>query len=109
MAQTNLGMMYETGRGVPQDFAEAVKWYKLAAANGDAAGQNNLGAALFAGRGTSKDVVKAYMWIMLAAELGDSYARNQAHDVMSVMTGEQIAQGKKLAKKCKATKYKECE
>ena len=25
---------YENGNGVPQDYAEAVKWYKLAAAHG---------------------------------------------------------------------------
>ncbi|MEK9943249.1 MAG: hypothetical protein VW771_12345 [Gammaproteobacteria bacterium] len=27
--QFNLGVMYERGRGVPQDFKEAVKWYRL--------------------------------------------------------------------------------
>jgi TPR repeat protein len=30
-AQYNLGFMYYEGEGVPQDFAEAVKWYRLAA------------------------------------------------------------------------------
>ncbi|MCH8098520.1 MAG: sel1 repeat family protein [Proteobacteria bacterium] len=30
-AQFNLGLMYYKGRGVPQDYAEAVKWYRLAA------------------------------------------------------------------------------
>ena len=30
-AQANLGVMYVTGRGVPQDDAEAVRWYRLAA------------------------------------------------------------------------------
>ena len=27
-AQYNLGVMYENGRGVRQDYAEAVKWYR---------------------------------------------------------------------------------
>ena len=31
-AQFNLGNMYENGRGVSQDAAEAVKWYRKAAA-----------------------------------------------------------------------------
>jgi len=31
LAQTVLGAMYDSGRGVPQDDAEAVKWYRLAA------------------------------------------------------------------------------
>ena len=30
-AQYNLGIMYDNGYGVPQDYAEAVKWYRLAA------------------------------------------------------------------------------
>ena len=30
-AQFDLGLMYENGQGVPQDYAEAVKWYRLAA------------------------------------------------------------------------------
>ena len=34
-AQYNLGQMYRTGRGVPKDFAEAVKWYRLAAEQGN--------------------------------------------------------------------------
>ena len=34
MAQYNLGLMYTKGRGVPEDFAEAFKWWQLAAAQG---------------------------------------------------------------------------
>ena len=35
-AQFNLGVMYRTGRGVPQDDVEAYKWYNLAATYADA-------------------------------------------------------------------------
>ena len=42
-AQFNLGAMYGTGRGVPQDDAEAVRWYRLAAEQGNADAQFNLG------------------------------------------------------------------
>ncbi len=35
-AQFNLGGMYRQGRGVPQDDAEAMKWYRKAAEQGDA-------------------------------------------------------------------------
>ena len=38
-AQFNLGLMYDHGYGVPQDDAEAVKWYRLAAEQGDARGR----------------------------------------------------------------------
>lgn len=30
-AQFNLGFMYDLGRGMPQNYIEAVKWYSLAA------------------------------------------------------------------------------
>jgi TPR repeat protein len=33
-AQTNLGLMYSKGKGVPQDYKTAVKWYRLAAEQG---------------------------------------------------------------------------
>ena len=33
-AQINLGMMFESGQGVPQDFNEAIRWYRLAADQG---------------------------------------------------------------------------
>ena len=33
-AQTALGILYQNGRGVPQDYAEGVKWYRLAAEQG---------------------------------------------------------------------------
>jgi len=35
-AQFALGVMYAEGRGVPQDDAEAVRWYGLAAEQGHA-------------------------------------------------------------------------
>ncbi len=36
-AQYNLGGLYDQGLGMPQDHAEALKWYRLAAGQGDAA------------------------------------------------------------------------
>ena len=35
-AQNYLGLMYAKGDGVPQDYAAAVKWYRMAAEQGDA-------------------------------------------------------------------------
>jgi hypothetical protein len=42
-AQTNLGLMYQNGWGVPQDDKEAVRWYTLAAEQEHAKAQYNLG------------------------------------------------------------------
>ena len=42
-AQFNLGTMYTNGRGVPKDDVQAVKWYRLAADQGNAFAQAHLG------------------------------------------------------------------
>ncbi len=42
-AQFSLGVMYDVGRGVPQDDVEAVVWYRQAAEQGHASAQHSLG------------------------------------------------------------------
>ena len=42
VAQYNLGFRYANGDGVPQDNAEAVRWWRLAAEQGNAVAQYNL-------------------------------------------------------------------
>ena len=58
-AQHNLGFMYENGRGVAQDYAEAMRWYRKAAGQGDADAQFNLGVMYQEGRGVKQDYVQA--------------------------------------------------
>ena len=74
-AQTNLGLMYQNGWGVPQDDKEAVYWYKLAAEQGDAKAQYNLGVMYERGNGVPQDYEEAVRWYQLAAELGDAKAQ----------------------------------
>ena len=50
-AQYNLGVMYDEGRGVRQDGAEAVRWFRQAAEQGLAEAQHILGAMYANGRG----------------------------------------------------------
>ena len=47
MAQYNLGVMYATGQGGPQDFVEAYAWFSVAVAGGDgnAVGNRDLAAS----------------------------------------------------------------
>jgi TPR repeat protein len=54
-AQYNLGVMYANGYGVPQDYAEAVRWYRLAAGQGNAKAQYNLGLMYYNGEGVPQD------------------------------------------------------
>ena len=43
VAQYNLGMLYDAGQGVPQDYEQARDWFLKAAAQGDAVAQKQLG------------------------------------------------------------------
>ena len=60
--------MYENGKGVPQDYKEAVKWYRLAAEQGYATAQYNLGVMYDEGYGVPQDDKEAVKWYRLAAE-----------------------------------------
>ncbi|MSQ87523.1 MAG: sel1 repeat family protein [Alphaproteobacteria bacterium] len=50
-AQASLGVMYEIGLGVPQNFDEALKWYRLAADQNHVDALFNLGGMHREGRG----------------------------------------------------------
>ncbi len=74
-AQYNLGVMYDSGRGVRQDYTEAVKWYREAAEQGDIEAQYNLGAMYYNGQGVRKDYAEAIRWFHKAAEQGNTGAQ----------------------------------
>ena len=75
-AQSNLGVMYESGRVVPQDETEAVRWFRLAAEQGFAQAQSNLGAMYESGRGVPQDETEAVRWFRRAAEQGHAAAQS---------------------------------
>ena len=69
-AQFDLGVSYRYGLGVPQSDAEAVAWYRKAAAQDYAKAQYNLGVCCDQGRGLPKDPVLAAGWYIRAAGQG---------------------------------------
>ena len=71
-AQWQLGDAYHYGRDVPQDDAEAVRWYRAAAEQGNAEGQWRLGNAYYFGRGVAQDHAEAARWYRAAAEQGNA-------------------------------------
>ena len=75
-AQYNLGVMYDEGQGVPQNYKEALKWYTKAVEQGYAEAQCNLGVMYAEGRGVSKNYKEALKWFTKAAEQGYAIAQN---------------------------------
>ena len=68
------GLKFANGEGVAQDDAEAVRLYRLAAAQGHARAQFNLGLMFMNGRGVAKDDAEAVRLYRLAAAQGNTNA-----------------------------------
>ena len=90
--------MYDKGRGVPQDYAEAVRWYRLAAEKGNATAQFNLGLMYHRGEGVPSDTVTAYAWLSIIAAQGDTNAKEAKEVVSRLMTQSQIAEAQKRSR-----------
>ena len=97
------------GRGVPQDYAEAVGWYRLAAEQGYGRAQSRLGWLYANGTGVPVDFVQAHKWLDLATvahypgwdNRGGKEAAEIRDRIASVMTAMQIAEARKLAREWK--------
>jgi TPR repeat protein len=100
MAQFNLGLMYNLGQGVQQNYAEALKWFRKAADQGNANAQYGLATMYGLGQGTPQNYMQALMWYNLAASnfpANEKERRDKAikgRDLVSAkMTPAQIAGG----------------
>ncbi len=74
-AQFNLGVMYESGDGVPRNAAAALKWYRKAADQGNADAQVNLGLLYAKGVGVPRNYAEASKWFRKAADQGQRDAQ----------------------------------
>ena len=101
-AQYNLGLMYEFGQGVAQDYAEAVSWYRKAANQGYATAQNNLGTMYEHGQGVAQNAVIAYALYNLSASNDPSQsnkALSNRQTISRLMTESQVKKGQELTRR----------
>lgn len=70
VAQFNLGLQYEKGTGVPQNYTEAAKYFRMAADQGMGSAQLRLGVFYEYGRGVEQNYTEAAKWYRKAAEQG---------------------------------------
>jgi hypothetical protein len=94
-AQAFLGFLFETGRGVPQNYSEAAMWYRRSAEQGNGAAQYSLGLLYDKGYGVPRDQVEAYRWLNLSTSVAaprDRERREKIRDAIgSKMRREEIA------------------
>ena len=98
-AQCNLGWMYHTGQGVPQDYQQAVYWYTKAAEQGSASAQCNLGVMYAKGQGVPQNYKYAYVWSNLAASKGLENAKHNRDLFAEKLTPKTLAEAQDLAAK----------
>ena len=97
-AQYNLGVLYDNGMGVPKDFAESAKWWRLAAEQGYANAQTNLGDMYYDGTGVPKDLVQAHVWWNIAGANGHEDAKKKLEFIEMQMTDSQKEKAMDLAR-----------
>jgi hypothetical protein len=86
--QFHVGTLYETGKGVPQDYAQAVVWYRKAAEQNLATAQYRLGVLYANGAGVPPDKAQSAAWFQKAADQGYVYAQEMLG--MDYLTGDGV-------------------
>jgi TPR repeat protein len=85
-AQSYLGFMFETGRGVPRNYTEAAMWYRRAAEQGDSLAQYSLGLLYDKGQGVPQDIVEANKWLNLSTAASPRRAREARARIRDAVT-----------------------
>jgi TPR repeat protein len=98
-AQYQLGAVCHQGKGVPQDYTEAVKWFRKSAEQGYAGAQFQLGAMYGKGQGVPQNYIEAYVWSSLAASTGGENAVQNRDLAATKLTPEDLAAAQKKAAK----------
>ena len=73
-SQYNIGILYDTGRGVAQDRTEALKWFRRSAENGYSLAYTRLGISYHQGIVVPQDYSEAAKWYRKGAEKGNDFS-----------------------------------
>jgi TPR repeat protein len=95
--QYALGLRHRMGQGVKQDYAEAAKWFRLAAVQGHARAQSELALLYAIGLGVLPDRIEAFKWASIAAASGDAELIRTRDILARELSGEEIAEGQRRA------------
>ena len=70
-AQYNIGVLYDRGQGVKQDYNEAMKWFYKAAKQGESYSQFSIGLLYYNGQGVKQDYKEAIKMVSLVSGSGE--------------------------------------
>ena len=80
-AQSELAALYMHGKGVAQDYAEAMIWARRAAEQGHVAGEHNVGMLYEMGWGVPRDLRMAVSFFVRAAKQGAEPSKAALRDL----------------------------
>jgi hypothetical protein len=89
-AQAIMGVLYQNGQGLSQDYTQAALWYDRAARQGHANAQANLANLYRYGAGVPRDYVESWAWFDTAAGVGQAEAVAGRDLVEKRMNGTEI-------------------
>ncbi|WP_165311133.1 J domain-containing protein [Vibrio ziniensis] len=75
VAQYQLALNYQTGKGVPQNLSEAFYWFQLAADNNQPQAMFQLAKMYLQGHGTAVNLPEGIYWLTKLATQGDAKAQ----------------------------------
>ena len=93
---------------MPENDKTAVKWYTLAAEQGDADAQTNLGVMYEYGDGVLTDNRRAYMWYNLASYNGSEQGGKNKDMIAKRMTPADISKAQDMSSLCLESNYTDC-
>ena len=109
LAQFLIGYSYEQGITVVQNYQEAVKWYRLAAAQGRGEALEQLGLMYDLGRGVAQNYTRAYVWYSLAAAKGNANAASNRDEVRNQLSPQALEQAQAQATRCFESNFQDCD
>ena len=80
-ACTDLGLLYEQGQGVAQDYVQARSFFLKACQGGSTYGCNEMGLAYLSGWGVPKDNAQARSWFQKGCDGGNNWSCEELMDV----------------------------
>ena len=108
VAETDVGMMYYGGLGVPLDRAEGVKWFMSSAKHGTPGGEVDMGIAYATGEGIRQDRLQAYMWFSLAADQGSASGVRYRDRITTELKPDEVQRAQDMANTCRNSNFKIC-
>ena len=97
ITQFELGNLFHQGERQNRDYAQAFKWYQMAAKNGSRQAQHRLGTMYARGQGVAQSFAEAYAWCKVAAFQRSVRGKRKLKCLEDKMSLKQIRRGRWLA------------